>query len=98
MYLVDKKEILQEIVDDELENASYSSKVDHDLYTDLDFKKENESYLISSNYHYLDDLDAGSSPEDMQSKREDFGFALGAKDYKVGASYSEENGDSYNFV
>lgn len=95
MYLVDKKEILQEIVDDELENASYSSKVDHDLYTDLDFKKENESYLISSNYHYLDDLDAGSSPEDMQSKREDFGFALGAKDYKVGASYSEENGDQY---
>ncbi len=95
MYLVDEKDILQEVVDDELEDASYLSVSDHDLYTDLEFKKDNDDYAVSANYHYLDDLDAGSSPEDLQSKREDFGFGIELKDYKFSAKYSEENGDEY---
>ncbi len=85
----------RQLVDDRMDDASFGSQLDHKLYTDLGFTKDNEDYMISAYYDYLKDLDPGSTSkeDDDQSRRENFGFGFNLKKAKIDFSYDHESGD-----
>ncbi|MEI6855943.1 hypothetical protein [Psychrilyobacter sp.] len=85
----------EQLVDDQMDDASFGSELDHKLYTDLGFTKDNEDYMVSTYYDYLKDLDPGSTSkvDDNQSRRENFGFAFNLKETKINFTYDHESGD-----
>ncbi|OQY42025.1 MAG: hypothetical protein B6227_03465 [Fusobacteriia bacterium 4572_74] len=93
--LAEGEDAYDEFVDDQIDDASFDSELDHKLYTDLGFTKDNEDYMIFAYYDYLKDLDPGSTSkeEDDQSRRENFGFAFNLKETKIDFAYDHENGD-----
>ena len=87
----------EQLVDDQMDDASFGTELDHKLYTALDFTKDNEDYTVSTYYDYLKDLDPGSTSDedDDQSRRENFGFAFNLKDSKINFSYDHKSGDKF---
>lgn len=85
----------KQLVDDKMDDASFGSQLDHKLYTDLGFTKDNEDYMVSAYYDYLKDLDPGSTSkdDDDQSRRENFGVAFNLKDSKIDFAYDHKSGD-----
>lgn len=85
----------EQLVDDQMDDASFGSELDHKLYTDLGLTKDNEDYTVSTYYDYLKDLDPGSTSkkDDDQSRREDFGFAFNLKETKINFAYDHKSGD-----
>ncbi|MGB6128736.1 MAG: hypothetical protein WBG30_08300 [Psychrilyobacter sp.] len=89
------EEPYRQLVDDRMSDASFGSELDHKLYTDLGFTKDNEDYMFSGYYNYLKDLDPGSTSkdDDDQSRRENFGFAFNLKEAKIDFAYDHKSGD-----
>jgi hypothetical protein len=85
----------EQLVDNQMDDASFGSELDHKLYTDLDLTKDNEDYTVSTYYDYLKDLDPGSTSDedDDQSRRENFGFAFNLKETKINFAYDHQSGD-----
>lgn len=93
--LVSDKKAYGLIVADDLDDLGYDSQEDYDLYSDVSVKKENKRYVAGGYYKYLHDMDPGSTPKDLQSHGEDFGFNFTDKKYNYGFTYDEANGDKY---
>jgi len=89
------EEPYRQLVDDRMSDASFGSQLDHKLYTDIGFTKDNEDYKVSAYYDYLKDLDPGSTSkkDDDQSRRENFGFAFNLKEAKIDFAYDHKSGD-----
>ena len=85
----------RQLVDDQMDDASFGSQLDNKLFADFGFKKDNSDYMISAYYDYMNDLDPGSTnaDDDDQSRRENFGAAINLKEPKVYFSYDHEKGD-----
>ena len=93
--LTDDKKAYQYIVTDQIDDLGYDSQVDNDLFSEISLVKDNKDYKFSGYYNYLYDMDPGSSPNDLQSRAEDFGFGFEDKRNKISFSYDEANGDKY---
>jgi hypothetical protein len=93
--LVEDKDSYKEIVDDRLEDLDYDEEMDNDLFSELGITKDNDNYKMSAYYEYLDDLDSGSTKDDLQSKAENFGFEFTDKIKKLTLKYDEKTGDEY---
>jgi len=85
----------KQLVDNQMEDASFGSQLDHKLYTDIDLTKDNKDHTVSTYYDYLKDLDPGSTSkeDDDQSRRENFGFAFNLKETKINFAYDHQRGD-----
>ena len=83
------------MVYDEIDDISYGSSVDHDLFSQVALYKDNGDYKIGGYYNYLYDIDPGSSFSDTQSRAEDFGFEAIDKKTKIGFTYDEKNGNKF---
>ncbi len=93
--LLDDKESYHEIVDDRLGDMDYDEQLDHDLFSEFGVTKDNDDYKVSGYYKYLDDMDPGSTEDDLQSKAENFGFEITDKNKKLTLKYDEKTGDEY---
>ncbi len=93
--LVEDKDSYKEIVDDRLDDLDYDEEMDSDLFSELGITKDNDDYKMSAYYEYLDDIDAGSSKTDLQSRAENFGFEITDKNNKLTLKYDEKTGDEY---
>ncbi|WP_319369965.1 hypothetical protein [uncultured Ilyobacter sp.] len=93
--LVEEKESYKEIVNDRLDDLDYDEEMDSDLFSEVGITKDNNNYKMSAYYEYLDDLDAGSTKGDLQSKAENFGFEMTDKNNKLTLKYDEKTGDEY---
>ena len=93
--LASGEDAYRQLVDDRMDDASFYSQLDHKLFTDLSFKKDNDDYMFSTYYDYLKDLDPGSTndPKDDQSRRENFGLAFNLKEAKIDFAYDHKKGD-----
>lgn len=93
--LVSNKKAYELLVADQLDDLGYDSVSDYDLFSNVSIKKENERYSMGGYYKYLYDMDPGSTPNDLQSRAEDFGFNFDDKKYKFSVKYDEKNGDKF---
>lgn len=95
LKLTDDKKAYALMVYDDIDDVSYGSSIDNDLFSQVELYKDNKSYKIGGYYNYLYDMDPGSTFDDTQSRAEDFGFEYLDKETKVGFSYDEKNGDRF---
>lgn len=95
LKLTDDKKTYALMVYDDIDDISYGSSIDNDLFSQVELTKDNADYKISGYYNYLYDMDPGSTFNDTQSKAEDFGFEFLDKDTKIGFTYDEKNGDRF---
>lgn len=93
--LVEDKDSYKEIVGDRLDDLDYDEEMDSDLFSEVGLTKDNDDYKMNAYYEYLDDLDAGSTKYDLQSKAENFGFEFEDKNRKLTLKYDEKTGDEY---
>lgn len=96
--LTDDVEAYHYTVYDAVDDMSYGTQTDHDLYSDIKVTKDNEKYTMSSYYKYLDDVDPGSNKEDLQSEAEDYGFLFKDKENNIKIQYDYANGDKYRLL
>lgn len=83
------------IVYDSIDDISYDSGVDHDLYSNVELKKDNKKYKLGARYNYLYDMDPGSTSKDLQSRNEKIGFDFLHKNTGVEFSYDKRTGNDY---
>ncbi|MFK4785752.1 hypothetical protein [Fusobacterium sp. MFO224] len=95
LKLTDDEKAYHYMVSDEVDDMSYGTQMDHDLFSNLGIKKDNDKYTISGYYNYLKDVDPGSNKQDLQSRAEDFGFLFKDKENKITLNYDEKNGDEF---
>lgn len=95
LKLTDDKKAYALMVYDDIDDVSYGSSIDNDLFSQVELYKDNKSYKIGGYYNYLYDMDPGSTFDDTQSRAEDFGFEYLDKETKIGFSYDEKNGDRF---
>ena len=95
LKLTDDKKAYALMVYDDIDDVSYGSSIDNDLFSQVELYKDNKSYKIGGYYNYLHDMDPGSTFDDTQSRAEDFGFEYLDKETKVRFSYDERNGDRF---
>ena len=96
MSLVSDKKTYGLLVYDKIDDISYGSTIDHDLYTNLSLTKDNDKFKLSARYDYLYDMDPGSTASDLMSRNERIGadFLLKEKWIKVYLMI-KERGDNY---
>lgn len=95
LKLTDDKKAYALMVYDDIDDISYGSSIDNDLFSQVELYKDNKEYKIGGYYNYLYDMDPGSTLNDDQSRAEDFGFEFLDKETKIGFSYDEKNGDRF---
>lgn len=95
LKLTDDKKTYALMVYDDIDDISYGSSIDNDLFSQVELTKDNADYKIGGYYNYLYDMDPGSTSSDTQSRAEDFGFEFLDKDTKIGFTYDEKNGDRF---
>lgn len=95
LKLTDDKKGYSYIVNDKIDDMSYGSQIDHDLFSDISITKDNEKYKINGYYNYLYDMDKGSNINDDKSRAENFGFIFNDKENKVLLKYDEKNEDEH---
>lgn len=95
LKLTDDKKNYALMVYDDIDDISYGSSIDNDLFSQVELYKDNKEYKIGGYYNYLYDMDPGSTLNDDQSRAEDFGFEFLDKETKVGFTYDEKNGDRF---
>lgn len=95
MNLVSDKKAYGLLVYDKIDNISYNSTVDHDLYTNLLLIKNNNKYKFTTKYDYLYDMDPGSTRNDLMSRNERIGADLLLKKNGAFISYDKRRGDDY---
>ncbi|MEF9932952.1 MAG: hypothetical protein RR191_03155 [Cetobacterium sp.] len=93
--LISDKKAYGVLIADQLDDLGYGSAVDFDLFADVSLKQENDRYLANGYYKYLYDMDPGSTPEDLESKSEAFGFNFVDKKYTYSIKYDDKSGDKY---
>lgn len=95
LKLTNDKKIYSLMVYDTLQDLSYGSSVDNDLFSQVSLYKDNKEYKIGGYYDYLYDMDPGSTKNDLESRRENFGFEYLDKKTKIGFTYDEKHGNSF---
>ena len=95
MNLVSDKKAYGLIVYDKVDDISFDSSIDHDLYTNLAMKKDNDKYTLTTSYDYLHDLDPGSTSNDLMSKNERIKADLIHKENGASISFDKRNGDDF---
>lgn len=95
LKLTDDKKAYALMVYDDIDDVSYGSSIDNDLFSQVELYKDNKEYKIGGYYNYLYDMDPGSTLNDTQSRAEDFGFEFLDKETKIGFTYDEKNGDRF---
>lgn len=83
------------IVYDSIDDISYGSGIDHDLYSKVSVVKDNEKYKISGKYNYLYDMDPGSTAKDLQSRNEEIYLNYLHKNNGFEFNYDKRTGDDY---
>ena len=95
MSLVSDKKAYGLIVYDKIDDISYGSTIDHDLYTNLSLTKDNDKFRLNTRYDYLYDMDSGSTKKDTMSRNERIGADFLLKENSLGISYDKRRGDDY---
>ena len=95
MSLVSDKKAYGLLVYDNIDDISYGSTIDHDLYTNLSLTKDNDKYKFNVRYDYLYDMDPGSTASDLMSRNERIGADLLLKENGASISYDKRKGDDY---
>ncbi|MDR1835796.1 MAG: hypothetical protein LBQ96_08360, partial [Fusobacteriaceae bacterium] len=95
MKMTDDKKTYSVMVYDIIDDISYGSSVDNDLYSHFELYKDNKKYKIGGYYQYLYDMDPGSTARDLKSRAENFGFEFFEKKHNIGFSYDEKNENKY---
>lgn len=83
------------IVYDSIDDISYGSSIDHDLYSRLSAEKDNERYKLTAKYNYLYDLDPGSTSKDLMSRNEEIGASFLDKKNGAEVNYQKRLGNDY---
>ena len=87
MSLVSDKKAYGLLVYDKIDDISYGSTIDHDLYTNLSLTKDNDKYKLTARYDYLYDMDPGSTRNDTMSRNERIGADFLLKENGLSISY-----------
>ncbi|MDU2234570.1 MAG: hypothetical protein E7E25_00320 [Fusobacterium periodonticum] len=95
MSLVSDKKAYGLLVYDSIDDISYGSTIDHDLYTNLSLTKDNDKYKFNVRYDYLYDMDPGSTASDLMARNERIGADLLLKENGASISYDKRKGDDY---
>ena len=95
MSLVSDKKAYGLLVYDKIDDISYGSTIDHDLYTNLSLTKDNDKYKLTARYDYLYDMDPGSTRNDTMSRNERIGADFLLKENGLSISYDKRRGDDY---
>ena len=95
MSLVSDKKAYGLLVYDSIDDISYGSTIDHDLYTNLSLTKDNDKYKFNARYDYLYDMDPGSTASDLMARNERIGADLLLKENGASISYDKRKGDDY---
>jgi len=95
MSLVSDKKAYGLIVYDKIDDISYGSTIDHDLYTNLSLTKNNDKFKLNTRYDYLYDMDPGSTRKDTMSRNERIGADFLLKENGLSISYDKRRGDDY---
>ncbi len=72
--MTDDKEAYALMVYDDISDIDYGSKIDNDLYSQIELYKDNNRYRVGGYYNYYMTWTLGSTLNDTQSRAEDFGF------------------------
>ncbi len=95
MSLVSDKKAYGLLVYDKIDDISYGSAIDHDLYTNLSLTKDNEKFKLNARYDYLYDMDPGSTGKDNMSRNERVGADFLLKENGLTISYDKRRGDDF---
>lgn len=93
--LTDDKKAYEYMVTDKINDMGYGSQMDNELFSNVSIVKDNKDYTISANYNYLYDVDPGSNINDLESRREGFGFGVVDKIHKTSFNYDKQTGDKF---
>lgn len=83
------------IVYDNIDDISYGSRIDHDLYSNISLLKDNSKYKLSARYNYLYDLDPGSTSSDLMSRNEKIEANFLHKNTGMEVNYEKRTGNDY---
>lgn len=95
MNIVSDKKAYGLLVYDSINDITFESNVDHDLYSNFRLDKENEKIKIEAKYNYLYDMDPGSTKSDLKSRDESVFTKILDKKTGLELSYDKRQGDDY---